>query len=252
MENTAHNHSKELISLLAPFLVFMIFNTLEPVAGQSEDAAWVPYRYYPFLYTCKIIATAIVMLFCFCYWRKRFPIQWSHATFLAIPVGILGTVLWVGVCKCELEKHFFPGVISVETPSGEGEKVVQGRSAYNPFEHLEPGNAWRFWILRMVGLALLVPLMEEFFLRGFLLRYVVQNNWTEVSLGTTNAAVWIATLIYAVATHPTEAIAAMLWFGGVTWFVQKTRNIWDAVVIHMVTNFCLGIYVLQTGEWWFL
>ncbi|MDO4582632.1 MAG: CAAX prenyl protease-related protein [Planctomycetia bacterium] len=250
MENTAQNPSKEFLSLLAPLVVFMIFTSLEPTAGQSDETAWIPYRYYPVLYTWKIIITAAVTLLCFCHWRKIFPIRWTKATFLALFAGILGTILWVGVCKCELEKRLFPQPVSVEAPAGEN--IVQGRSGYNPFDHLEPGNAWRFWILRMVGLALLVPLIEEFFLRGFLLRYVVQNDWSEVPLGTTNATVWIATLIYAAATHPGEAVAAMLWFGGVTWFVQKTRNIWDAVLIHMVTNFCLGIYVLQTGEWWFL
>lgn len=249
MENTTQNPLKELISLLAPFVVFMIFNTLEPVAGQSDETAWIPYRWYPFVYTWKIIVTAIVTLLCFCYWRKRFPIRGTRATFLAIIAGILGTILWVGVCKCELEKQIFPHSLSTDATS---EEMTVGRSAYNPFEHLEPGNAWRFWILRMVGLALIVPMMEEFFLRGFLLRYVVQNNWTEVPVGITNGTVWIATLVYAAVTHPGEAIAAMLWFGGVTWFVQKTRNIWDAVLIHIVTNFCLGIYVLKTGEWWFL
>ena len=31
-----------------------------------------------------------------------------------------------------------------------------------------------------------------------------------------------------------------------------TRNIWDCVVAHAVTNLLLGVYVVATGEWQFL
>jgi membrane protease YdiL (CAAX protease family) len=35
----------------------------------------------------------------------------------------------------------------------------------------------------------------------------------------------------------------------VTWLMVKTRNIWDCVVAHAVTNLLLGVYVVATGQW---
>jgi membrane protease YdiL (CAAX protease family) len=35
----------------------------------------------------------------------------------------------------------------------------------------------------------------------------------------------------------------------VTWLMVRTRNIWDCVVAHALTNLILGIYVVTTGTW---
>jgi membrane protease YdiL (CAAX protease family) len=49
--------------------------------------------------------------------------------------------------------------------------------------------------------------------------------------------------------HPGELLAAAVWFSMVTWLMVKTRNIWDCVVAHAVTNLLLGVYVVATGQW---
>ena len=48
------------------------------------------------------------------------------------------------------------------------------RPAYNPLDQLAATPAWAYTFLaiRFVGLALVVPIIEEFFLRGFLMRFV--------------------------------------------------------------------------------
>jgi len=52
--------------------------------------------------------------------------------------------------------------------------------------------------------------------------------------------------------HPAEMVAAAVWFSLVTWLMLRTRNIWDCVAAHAVTNLLLGIYVVTTGEWQFM
>jgi hypothetical protein len=39
------------------------------------------------------------------------------------------------------------------------------------------------------------------------------------------------------------------WFSLVTWLMTKTRNIWDCVAAHSVTNALLGAWVLYSGDW---
>ena len=49
--------------------------------------------------------------------------------------------------------------------------------------------------------------------------------------------------------HPGELFAAAVWFSMVTWLMLRTKNIWDCVAAHAVTNLLLGIYVMTTGHW---
>ena len=35
----------------------------------------------------------------------------------------------------------------------------------------------------------------------------------------------------------------------VTWLMVRTRNIWDCVAAHAVTNVLLGIYVVASQQW---
>jgi hypothetical protein len=50
-------------------------------------------------------------------------------------------------------------------------------------------------------------------------------------------------------THLGEVLAAAAWFGMVTWLMVRTRNLWDCVLAHAVTNLLLGIYVVTWHEW---
>ena len=67
--------------------------------------------------------------------------------------------------------------------------------------------------------------------------------------GKVNAAAVAVSIIYAAFTHPAELLAAMAWFGMVTWLMVRTRNPWDCVLAHSVTNLLLGIYVVTWQQW---
>jgi membrane protease YdiL (CAAX protease family) len=49
--------------------------------------------------------------------------------------------------------------------------------------------------------------------------------------------------------HPGEVFASLAWFGMVTWLLIRTKNIWDCVAAHAITNLLLGIYVLTFDQW---
>ena len=49
--------------------------------------------------------------------------------------------------------------------------------------------------------------------------------------------------------RPGESLAVVAWFSLVTWLMAKTRNIWDCVAAHALTNLVLGSYVLAAGHW---
>ena len=236
-----------------PLVVFMLVGVLEPAppsaadatSGQSGSSAWfLPYSAYPIVYTLKIVLTLAAIGFVWPGYRQ-FPWRLSPWAFV---VGVVGIVLWIGLCKLQLE--------IVHWLSLDGLTHAGRRSAFNPLVQLadRPALARAFLAVRFFGLVVVVAIVEEFFLRGFVIRYFVRNDWWNVAIGEVNRTAIAVAIVVPVLMHPlaTEALAAAAWFGLVTWLSVRTRNIWDCVVAHGVTNLLLGLYVLYTGEWQFL
>ncbi len=236
------------ITFLLPFLVFGLLTSLEPTeatSGGSFIGLAIPYSMYPWVYTLKIALTIGSILFVLPGYRK-FPWRVSP---LAVGVGVVGVVLWVGICSLQLEQNHLKPLLDTV---GLGSVLGSGtRSAFNPLEALAPHTvgAWSFLLVRFAGLALVLPIIEEFFLRGFLMRFVVDNDWAKLPIGQVNRAAVLVGTIVPMLMHPAELLAAAVWFSMVTWLLVKTRNIWDCVTAHAVTNLLLGIDVVVSGEW---
>jgi len=257
-----------------PFVVYMLLGQLEPrpavekpakgppdaAVEQREDNAETPdaeqneYQeanwlgltmdHYPAVYAARILVTLLVMLFLVRPVYLQFPCRISP---LSLLVGAVGIVVWVGVIQSELEERLL-------APLGLGGFLGLGeRVGYNPFTLGEEGRTLTmvlFFAVRFAGLVLIVPIIEEFFLRGFLCRYVADNNWTKLAVGAGSAGtLYLVAALYGALTHPVELFAAAIWFSMVTWLSTRTQNIWDCVAAHAVTNLLLGIYVVSTGSW---
>ncbi len=273
------------VTFLLPFIVFMVATSFEPSPPPQLDSeeiiaeknvepdvrffaedpgnGFLPaisYSYYPHVYTAKIAITLLTMLLVWPGYRT-FPLRVSG---LSVVVGVVGVVLWIVLCHLRLEPKvigpideflgsFIPGLEEGDTPSvglmsmfGAGE-----RSSFNPIQEMADTPVWAyvFLAIRFLGLALVVPVIEEFFLRGFMLRYVVHEKWWQIPFGTVNRTALIAGTAIPMLMHPGELLAAFVWFSMVTWLMVRTKNIWDCVVAHGVTNLLLGIYVVWSGEW---
>jgi len=251
------------LGFVLPLAVFLVVTSFEPtppasVEAQpdvphqeapqdqtSEPAGWfgieIPYRAYPLIYTLKIALSIVAVVFVWPTYRQ-FPWKLSP---LAIVAGVVGVVLWVGICHLHLEARVLPA-LGLQSLLDTGQ-----RSAFNPLAELagQPAWAYGFLVVRFVGLALLVPLIEEFFLRGFLMRVCVQEDWERVPFGTVNMLAVIAGTAVPMLMHPGELLAALVWFTMITGLMVKTRNIWDCVVAHATTNLLLGVYAVVWNQW---
>jgi CAAX prenyl protease-like protein len=250
------------VTFLLPFLVYSVFGSFEPSAPKplTEAQKTAPdslrlqleegeanilglrYRHYPYIYTAKIALTIAAILYVLPGYRQ-FPFRIS---LLSIVVGVVGVVLWIWICNLRLEPKLLAPLGLEGFVGGLGE-----RPAYNPLEQLQatPAWAWTFLVIRFIGLALVVPIIEEFFLRGFLMRYVQEGEWWEIPFGqVTQLAVVVGTAV-PMLMHPGELLASFVWFSLVTWLMVRTRNIWDCVAAHAVTNFLLGVYVVTQHQW---
>jgi CAAX prenyl protease-like protein len=246
---------------LLPFLVYMVAGTLEPsapppltdaqlaapehireqiLAGQP-NLFGLRYKDYPIIYTVKIALTIAAILYVLPGYRQ-FPFRIS---LLSVVVGAVGVVLWIWICGLHLEPKLL-GPIGLDWLVSSGD-----RPAFNPLEALKATPTWAYIFLgiRFLGLALVVPILEEFFLRGFLMRFVQDDEWWNIPFGKVTPLAVVVGTVVPMLMHPGELLAAFVWFSLVTWLMVRTKNIWDCVAAHAVTNFLLGIYVVTQHQW---
>lgn len=208
-------------------------------AGQplmDRGSRWFPAdrSWYPTTYSATILLTSLITLMAMPrLLRVRFRVSP-----LAIGIGVAGIFVWLALWWVG---KYIPYLSS----------FVQARDAFNPFTELKSDPNWMYAFLgiRVFGLVLLVPVVEEFFLRGFLTRYIDHPDWDRVPIDYLSKLSITGIAVYAVLTHSPEPLAAVAWFMLITYLFIKTKNIWDCVVAHSVTNLLLGAYVLATGTW---
>lgn len=212
-----------------PYVAFLALTTLD---------SWSPLRpYYPWLYALTIV---LVSLFCWIS-RRAFP-TWSwRGVGWGVIAGVVGVFLWVGLCRLDLE-----GRINEYLPDG---MRMGQRVGYNPWEEVATrAGQIAFLCVRLAGMALLVPLIEELFWRGCVWRYLQNDNFTAVPWGVPSRASIIGVTILFASTH-TEYITAIAWVLLINVLFVYSRNLWSCIVAHAVTNLLLAAYVLQTGHW---
>lgn len=223
---------------ILPLVCFFVFgaaiDTQPMEAGQTINP-----QAYQWLVALRVLTMSAVVLFFASALRKMFPLQVDH---WGLSVGVLGAILWIGICQLQLERSLL-GLL------GAGDWLPE-RDGVNPWQ-VYPDAGQRLWFLvtRFSLLAICVPVAEELFLRGFVMRAVEFEAWDSTPLSRIGRTGLLVGTLYGVATHPGEVVAAAVWFSLVTWLMVKTGKFWNCVLAHAVTNLLLGIYVCWFGQW---
>ncbi|MCU1384018.1 MAG: putative caax prenyl protease-related protein [Acidobacteria bacterium] len=204
----------------APMAVFLAFTALETELPQ----AW-----YPALYVIKICAVTITLAL-FRHTLSDIRPSW-RVVGPSLLVGLAVFVAWIDLDKAVPYPH------------------LGARTAFNPFAAIpDRTTAIAFIVVRLYGLAALVPVMEEVFWRGFLLRYLTDSDFTSVPLGSFS---WTAFALVAAAfgvAHP-EWLPAVVTACAYGLLFRQTRSLFAALVAHATTNAALGAYILLRHEW---
>jgi len=242
------------VAFVLPMTLFMVIGSFEPkppelanrLANGQATAPWsIPYSFYPWIYTGKLIATLIAL---YLVWPEYKPLKTTFG-WKGIAFGIVGGFLWISICELQLEQSTLRPLLrswSLESLLGTGI-----RSAFNPFEELR-GNTigiLLYLAIRGIGLVLVVPVMEEYFLRGFAIRFFAAEQWWSYPIGRVTVLSAIVGTVLPMLMHPGELFAAAVWFSMITFLAYHTKSLWECIVAHGVTNFILGVYVIAYGAW---
>jgi uncharacterized protein len=119
------------------------------------------------------------------------------------------------------------------------------KTSIDPTEFANPLTV----ILRIARAALLVPILEELFWRGWLPRWLVNPDWEQVPLGRYTTFAFIGTAVLFAAEHGPFWEVGLLCGIIYNWWMWRTKSLGDLILVHGVTNLCLSLYVLVTKKW---
>jgi uncharacterized protein len=218
---------------VTPFAVFMLLTQAESLAV-ADDGKLIA-QSYVMIYCLKIVAVLLSLYFCRPALNDFRPAPQISQVFISVVMGLLIGMFWVHL------EGFYPAL---------PESIVGKRSAFNPMQ-LEPVYKYLFLTFRMTGLIILVPIIEELFIRDFILRYVTSPDWeNRPAWQFSGSAAAISTVLF-VAGHPEwlpALLCGLMWL----WLLRSTKNLRTLVISHAVANLGLAVYSFVTGDWHFL
>lgn len=235
-----------LLAFIMPLVISLLITSFYPRFaesyqgdGWSDASSVVETTPETWIYLGMVAGQVILVSgVLFYFWRiylRQFPFRVSP---WSIVVGVLGVVLWVWLTGIGVEHQILSWL-----------GFDMGRPAFDPFVLQNSAVLIGFFVVRFVLMSLVNPIAEELFVRGWLIRWIDNPDFVQVKLTGLSTMALLGASFYGVLTHPTEAIAAFVWFGLVTLLMKYTGSIWDCIVAHVVTNFLLGVYVVYYQQW---
>ena len=104
-------------------------------------------------------------------------------------------------------------------------------------------------VFRTLRAAILVPIIEELFWRGWMMRWLISPEFTKVPLGAYSlSSVLITAVLFASEHGPFWEVGLLTGVIYNLWMV-KTKRLGDLILAHGVTNLCLSLYTIGTGRW---
>ena len=219
---------------IVPFALYMVFIGLDEALRYLASAGYIALTADSFLllYPLKIAAVITALW----YFRKDYSelrwndlSQWKFTLFSTI-TGIVVFVLWI---------HMTWPFAVFGTLNGYDPTSLQGGTA-------------RIAVIasRLVGAAMVVPIMEEFFWRSFIVRYIMKPEFEQVQVGTFTIASFTISAVLFGFEHNLW-LAGIMAGAGYNFVLYQTKSIAQCILAHAVTNGALGVYILLTQSWYF-
>lgn len=222
------------LSRILPFALFMAF-----IGGEEflrfligKGMVNTPQTTFLFLYPFRAVTVGLVLILL----QKEYEEINPHDLFrfrdtlLSIGTGIVVFILWINMSW---------------TFGAAGPPI-----GYDPTVVSE--NFTRNFLIgtRLMGAAVVVPIMEELFWRSFLLRYIINPDIERVSIGRFSwGSFLIGSVLFGLEHH--YIIAGIMAGAAYSLLLYRTRSLLQCILAHAITNFALGVYVLQTARWEF-
>jgi CAAX prenyl protease-like protein len=206
-------------SYVAPFAVFLLFLV-------SKD-------YFPYEYPLRVLTVAAV-LFVF---SRRIAAGKINHSLASVFLGVLVFGLWIApdLISHAYRQHWLFHNAILGAPLSSLPAAAQADA--------------NFLVFRILGTAILVPIVEELFWRGWLMRYLISHHFEQVRLGAYSHLSFWSTVVLFASEHGSYWDVALIAGIAYNWWMIRTGSLQDCILAHGVTNACLAIYILAAGQW---
>jgi uncharacterized protein len=219
---------RKLAAFVLPMVIFLALLALASALRKPGGGFWLAAPEY-WVFPAQALICGVFLIW---FWREydfRAPPQAGFA----IAIGLLVFALWIA------PQQFF----------GFSPRIT----GFNPDVFAsQPALYWGTIIFRFLRLVIVVPLVEEIFWRGFLLRYLINEKFTEVPIGTFSwLSFGIVTIAFGFTHSPADWLAGLLTGALYNLVAYRTGSLTACVITHAVTNLLLGAWIMASGQWGF-
>jgi uncharacterized protein len=210
------------VAYVAPFATFIGVMALEHALLPNSQILY-PLRFVIVLAVILLVSRSVIRL------RPKNPLA-------SVVIGVVVFLIWVAPDQLFGYRHFWLF-----------DNAITG-SASTSIPADMHSSIW-FLALRTLGSVALVPILEELFWRGWLMRWLINPEFEKVPLGKyAPGAFWIVAILFASEHGPYWEVGLI---AGVVynWWMIRTKSLADCMLAHAVTNGVLAAYVMVGGHW---
>jgi CAAX prenyl protease-like protein len=215
-------YQNNILPRVLPFAVYIFFLAFSDYLSPLWNAVGIDSKW---LYALRVVLVLMALLY---FWRDYCELTIKPLVKDFAYAGIAGLLV------------FSVWILPYPAWATLGNHV----QAFNPI--LAQYGLWLS--IRLLGAALIVPVMEELFWRSFLMRWIDDRNFLKCSpISVSLFALVISSGLFASAHHLWLAgLLAGLVYGAM---YIKYKNLWIPIIAHAVTNGVLGVWVILTAHW---
>ncbi len=223
--NLTHGFDPErsTAAFITPFVAYVAFIALGKMVPLPAEIL-LPLRF-------TVVTTLLIVL-------SRHVIPWRPSYgLLSVVLGVIVFLIWIG------PDVLWPGYRTHWLFSNQ----ITGEARSSLPAELR-SKAW-FITIRVISSVIVVPLIEELFWRGWMLRCLIRPEFSKVPVGTYDAySFWVTAVLFA-SEHGAYWEVGLLAGVAFNWWIVRTKSLADCMLAHAVTNGCLSLYVVAADQW---
>lgn len=232
-----------------PLLLFLLLGALPGlIRVENPELPWHVRAPEHWVYPLQTVVCAVALLL----FRRHHTFKPWSGLIPAFALGIVGCACWIAPAL--LREHLVQdGIQPASWWKWLG--LAERSKGFDPMI-AEDSRLWFGLVVgfRFARMVLVVPLVEELFWRGFLMRYLLAEDgrFEKIPFGTHAWRVfWIVTAAVMLAHNTVDWPGAFVWGALMYFLAVRTKSLGACVFMHAVGNLALGLYVMKTRQWGF-
>ncbi|HEX7518342.1 MAG TPA: CAAX prenyl protease-related protein [Chthoniobacterales bacterium] len=219
---------RKLAAFTLPMAAFLVLLALSSALRKVDGAFWLDSPEY-WIYPAQTIFCGALLIW---FWRE-YQVRTARRIVFTAAVALLVFALWIAPQEL---LGFAPRL------GGFNSEIFSG----------QPATYWAVVAVRFVRLVVVVPLVEEIFWRGFLLRYFVNEKFHTVPVGTFSwLSFAVVTVGFGFAHSRADWMAALITGALYNCVAYRTKSLASCALAHAITNLFLGLWIMKTRQWGF-